>query len=362
VEAHREPDAPALARIGWRAEDSALLGDGLADGRRLARVVEQHRSGYRVDDGRSVFAVAAPAAMVRAGVDPLARPAVGDWVVLAPGQPPMLERLLPRRSALVRGAAGERHVAQVIAANVDVVLVVCGLDDDFNPRRIERYLVLVEDSGALPVVVLTKADQVEDAQGRRREVERLAPGAVVLAVNAKDAATAQALAPFVRGGSTVVLVGSSGAGKSTLTNTLLGIEKQKTGAVRESDSRGRHTTVHRALIPLPAGGCLIDTPGMRELKLTGAEDLDAGQFADIAELATGCRFRDCAHGAEPGCAVQLALAEGRLERGRWDNWMKLQGELGAARDSLAAQQQRKRNDKVLTRALGKRLADKYGPR
>ena len=358
-----EPSAipNALARIGWRAEDAALPGD-LGAGRRLARVVEQHRSGYRVDDGESVFAVAAPASMVRAGVDPLARPAVGDWVVLAPGKPPLVERLLPRRSALVRAAAGERHVAQVIAANVDVVFVVCGLDDDFNPRRIERYLVLVEGSGAQPVVLLTKADKAADAEARRREVERLAPGAVVLAANAKDPATADALAPWLRAGSTAVLVGSSGAGKSTLTNTLLGIDRQKTGEVREADSRGRHTTVHRALIPLAAGGCLIDTPGMRELKLTGAEDLDAGQFADIAELATGCRFRDCAHAAEPGCAVQAALAEGRLERGRWDNWLKLQGELAAARDSLAAQQVRKRHEKALSRAIGKRLTDKYGSR
>jgi ribosome biogenesis GTPase len=350
-----------LARIGWRAEDAALPGE-LAAGRRLARVVEQHRSGYRVDDGTAVFAVAAPAAMVRAGVDPLARPAVGDWVVLAPGKPPLVERLLPRRSALVRAAAGERHVAQVIAANVDVVFVVCGLDQDFNLRRIERYLVLVEGSGARPVVVLTKADQVADADARRREVERLAPGTVVLALNAKDPSAADALAPYLRPGSTAVLVGSSGAGKSTLTNTLLGIEKQKTGQVRETDSRGRHTTVHRALIPLPAGGCLIDTPGMRELKLTGAEDLDGGQFADIAELAAACRFRDCAHAAEPGCAVQAALAEGRLERGRWDNWVKLRGELAAARASLAAQPARKRHEKTLTRALGKRLIDKSGSR
>lgn len=355
------PDPSALARIGWRAEDAGLAG-GLAEGRRLARVVEQHRSGYRVDVGDAVFAVAAPAAMVRAGVDPRARPAVGDWVVLAPGHPPRLERLLPRRSLLVRAAAGERHAAQLIAANVDVAFVVCGLDDDFNPRRIERYLLLVEGSGALPVVVLTKADKAPAADARRREVERLAPGAVVMAVNAKDPATAEALAPYLRPGSTAVLVGSSGAGKSTLTNTLLGIEKQKTGEVRAADSRGRHTTVHRALIPLPAGGCLIDTPGMRELKLTGAEDLDAGQFADIAELAAGCRFRDCAHAGEPGCAVQAALAEGRLERGRWDNWVKLQGELAVARDGLAVQQVRKRHEKTLTRAFGKRLTDKYGSR
>jgi ribosome biogenesis GTPase len=350
-----------LARIGWRDQDRALVGE-IAPGQRLVRVVEQHRSGYRVDDGESVFPVAAPAALVRAGVDPLARPAVGDWVVLAAEGPALIERILPRRSALVRGAAGERHIAQVIAANVDVVFVVCGLDDDFNPRRIERYLLLIEGSGAQAVVLLTKADKNPDAAARQRELERLVPGTIVLAVNAKDPGTAERLAGFVGPGSTVVLVGSSGAGKSTLTNTLLGIEKQKTGAVRQADSRGRHTTVHRALVPLPSGGCLVDTPGMRELKLTGAEDLDVGQFADIAELATGCRFRDCRHGAEPGCAVQAALAEGRLDPGRWANWCKLQGELSVARDSTGAQQQRKRHEKVMTRALGKRLADKYGSR
>jgi ribosome biogenesis GTPase len=351
----------SLARIGWRAVDSPALA-ALAPGERIARVVEQHRSGYRVDDGEAQFPVQAPAALVRAGVDPLSRPAVGDWVVIDAARPPMVVRVLPRRSALVRAAAGERHVAQVIAANVDVAFVVCGLDDDYNPRRIERYLVLIDGSGARPVVVLTKADRAEDAEARRDEVMRLAPGAVVLAVNAKDPATAEALAPYVREGSTAVLVGSSGAGKSTLTNTLLGIDRQKTAAVRETDSRGRHTTVHRALIPLPAGGCLVDTPGMRELKLTGTEDLDAGQFADIAALAEGCRFRDCAHQSEPGCALQTALAAGDIDPARWANWLKLQGEVGTARNAVAAQQQRKKHDKMMTRALGKRLADKYGPR
>ncbi len=350
-----------LARIGWRAADAPALA-ALAPGERIARVVEQHRSGYRVDDGQAQFPVQAPAALVRAGVDPLSRPAVGDWVVVSPARPPMIERVLPRRSALVRAAAGERHVAQVIAANVDVAFVVCGLDDDFNPRRIERYLVLIDGSGALPVVVLTKADRADDADAKRLEVERIAPGAVVLAVNAKDPATAALLAPYLGEGSTAVLVGSSGAGKSTLTNTLLGIEKQKTAAVRETDSRGRHTTVHRALIPLPAGGCLVDTPGMRELKLTGAEDLDIGQFADIAALADGCRFRDCAHQSEPGCALQAALAAGAIDPDRWANWLKLQGELAVARDAVAGQQQRKKHDKVMTRAFGKRLADKYGSR
>ena len=352
--------SPALARIGWRAEDTDALAGDLSSGNTVARVVEQHRSGYRVDDGESIYPVQSPAALVRAGVDPLGRPAVGDWVVLSPAKPPMIERVLPRRGALARAAAGERHVTQLIAANVDVVFVVCGLDDDYNPRRIERYLVLVEGSGAQPVIVLTKVDIAEHADTKRREIERLAPGAVVLAVNARDPQTAVVLEPWLRSGSTAVLVGSSGAGKSTLTNTLLGIDRQKTAAVRATDSRGRHTTVHRALIPLPSGGCLIDTPGMRELKLTGTEDLDIGQFADIAEIAGGCKFRDCAHQSEPGCAIRAALEDGSLDPQRHANWVKLSGELAGARDSSANQRQRKVNDKALTRAIGKRLADKYG--
>src|SRR5690606_12670472 len=157
-----------------------------------------------------------------------------------------------------------------------------------------------------------------------------------------------------------VLVGSSGVGKSTLTNTLLGETRQATAAVRESDSRGRHTTTHRALIQLPSGGCLIDTPGMRELKLTGDEELDEGQFADIDDLAQGCRFGDCAHGSEPGCAVRAALDDGRLDAARWHNYQKLRDELAVAADTLESRLRRKGEERVLTRALGRRLDEKYG--
>ena len=353
---------PALQRIGWREADAHVGADVLARGEHLARVVEQHRSGYRVDNGATVHPVQSPAAMIRSGVDPMSRPAVGDWVALIDGKPPMISRLLPRRSALVRAAAGERHQKQIIAANVDVVFVVCGLDDDYNPRRIERYLLLVDGSGALPVIVLTKADKCADADARRLEIQALAPGAVVLALNAKSPDTALLLEPWLRTGSTAVLVGSSGAGKSTLTNTLLGIDKQKTKEVRGHDSRGRHTTTHRALIALPSGGCLIDTPGMRELKMTGDENLDAGQFDDVTELAGHCRFRDCRHAAEPGCSVRAALESGTLDAQRWASYVKLRGELGGARVSVEEQRRRKAGDKSATRAFGKRLTDKYGSR
>jgi len=352
-----------LRRIGWRDADAHGLPVELATGRRVARVIAQHRSGYRVHDGIEELAVQAPAAMIRAGVDPRTRPAVGDWAVLAPGKPPLIETLLPRRTLLVRAAAGERYETQPIAANVDHVLIVCGLDHDYNPRRIERYLVLVQGSGALPIVVLTKRDLVADPDTPRREIEALAgPAGIVLAVDAKSRATADLLAPYLGPGDTAVLVGSSGAGKSTLTNTLLGIEKQKTSGVREHDSRGRHTTTHRALIPLPQGGCLIDTPGMRELKLTGDEPIDIAQFADLAALASECRFSDCRHETEPGCRIRAGIASGEVDPERYAHWVKLGAELDAARDAAEAKRRKKADEKVGNKVLGKRLIEKYGHR
>ena len=353
----------ALRRIGWRDADARGLPPALAPDRRVARVVAQHRSGYVVHDGEGEFPVQAPAAMIRAGVDPREKPAVGDWVVLAPGTPPLIESLLPRRTLLARAAAGERHETQPIAANVDTVFVVCGLDHDYNARRIERYLVLVQGSGALPVVVLTKRDLVDDPHRYVREIEALAgPAAVVLAVHAKARETAEVLAPYLRPGDTAVLVGSSGAGKSTLTNTLLGIEKQKTGDVRGHDSRGRHTTTHRSLIMLPSGGCLIDTPGMRELKMTGEERFDESLYADIDALRGTCRFSDCRHETEPGCAILAAIAAGTLDADRYAHYVKLKGEADAARGAAEAQRQKKSEAKVLGKALGKRLIEKYGHR
>ena len=356
-------DFAALAAIGWRESDLATLPPGLESGCRVARVIAQHRSGYEVHDGASAYPVQAPAQMVRAGVEPRSRPAVGDWVVLAPKLPPLIQILLPRRTLLARAAAGESHREQPIAANIDVVLVVCGLDHDYNPRRIERYLVLVQGSGAQPVVVLTKRDLCAEADARRDEIVRMAgPAVAVQCVNAKDPQTIDQLRPYLGPGITAVLVGSSGAGKSTLTNRLLGIEKQRTNDVRGNDSRGRHTTTHRALIPLPTGACLIDTPGMREIKLTGDEDLAATHFADIEALGTQCRFTDCQHRTEPGCRVLAAVASGELDAVRYAHYEKLRAELLSTRTDPAAQRQRKAAEKQLGRALGKRLTEKYGSR
>jgi ribosome biogenesis GTPase len=332
---------------------------------RPARVVEQHRSGYIVaEDIAGGYAVESLPDWQRPRFPPEQRPAVGDWLLVEgdADDAPKVVALLPRYSAIKRGAAGEHYKQQVIAANIDTVFVVCGLDADFNPRRIERYLLLVHGGGARPVVVLTKADREDaDTEAALAALADVAGEAVpVLAVNAKDRDSVAALHRWLPPGSTAVLVGSSGAGKSTLTNTLLGTEKMKTSAVRESDARGRHTTTHRALIPLPTGACLIDTPGMRELKPTGEETLADGGFDDIQALADNCRFRDCRHDREPGCAVRAAIEAGKLSRERFANYLKLRDEVAGAADQLATRQAQKAGEKVQGRALNKRLDDKYG--
>jgi ribosome biogenesis GTPase len=356
----KSTDEPArLAAIGWRGDVLEMPA-----GKRLARVIAQHRNGYRVHDGAAEFAAQPAPRFLRRDVDPAARPGVGDFVVLA-AKTPTIEEILPRRSLLERAAAGERHRRQVIAANVDTVFVLMGLDGDFNPRRVERYLVLIEGSGARAVVVLTKIDKVESAASAamRAELHAAIPQVETLAINAKDAASVAPLLGYLQSGDTAVLVGSSGAGKSTLTNTLLGVERHATASVRGHDSRGRHTTTHRALVQLPSGGCLIDTPGMREIKFTGDEELAAAaNFSDIETLALDCRFGDCGHGNEPGCAVRAALESGALDAARWQAWLKLRDELAAAGDALEAQLKRKSAARVADKALGKRLAEKYGRR
>ncbi len=351
-----------LRAIGWRADAAPIA---LPEDHRLARVIAQHRNGYRLHDGESEFGAQPAPRFLRRKAAPEERPAVGDFVLVTAASPPSIEQVLPRRTVLSRIAAGERHIRQVIASNIDTVFVLMGLDGDFNPRRIERYLVLIQGSGASPVVVLTKLDKVDSATSAQAlaQLREALPAEVELhAINAKDRASVAPVLAHLGPGDTAVLVGSSGAGKSTLTNTLLGVERQATATVRDNDSRGRHTTTHRALIQLPGGGCLIDTPGMRELKLTGDEDLGAASFADIEALAIQCRFGDCGHSNEPDCAVLAALESGVLDSERWQAYLKLRGELSAAADALEAQLKRKAHARVANKALGKRLLDKYGQR
>jgi ribosome biogenesis GTPase len=343
-----------LRAIGWPYPDE--IGDpawaalcAQHPGARPARVVAQHRSGFEVAEapGEAVTVESPPewqrATGYRKGlVAPEDRAAVGDWVLVEDGK---IVALLPRHSAIKRAAAGEHYKQQMIAANIDTVFVVCGLDADFNPRRIERYLLLVQGSGAGAVVVLTKADKAQEVApgaiaAAIAELRDVAGDTPVLALNAKDRDSAAALAPWLGAGRTVVLVGSSGAGKSTLTNSLLGSERMKTGEVRDSDDRGRHTTTHRALIALPSGACLIDTPGMRELKPTGEEAV-ADSFADVEELAIRCKFRDCRHASEPGCAVRAAIEAGTLSSERFASYLKLGGEVAGAAGQLASRRAQK---------------------
>jgi ribosome biogenesis GTPase len=344
-----------LRRIGWR-------GDALPAHARIGRVIAQHRNGYLVHDGSEEFRAQPAPKFLKRTVAAADRPAVGDFVELSAATPPVIDTVMPRRSTLARAAAGERHTRQIIAANVDTVFVVMGLDGDFNVRRIERYLTLIEGSGARAVIVLTKCDKFDADTLAEHEAQMRALKVETHAINAKDAASVAVLREHLKLGDSVVLVGSSGAGKSTLTNTLLGVERQSTSEVREHDSRGRHTTTHRALIQLKEGACLIDTPGMREIKLTGDEDVAAASFTDIEALALQCRFGDCAHGNEPGCAVRAALASGELSAERWQSFFKLRDELSAASELLESQLKRKAQARVANNALGQRLRDKYGRR
>ena len=316
------PQLSALLSIGWRGPVPAL-----GERQTLARVSAQHRAGYEVHDGAHAFNVQPAPKFLKRNLGPAERPAVGDFVIVEAGAPPHIVEVLPRRSTVTRAAAGERYARQIIATNVDTVFVLTGLDGDFSPARIERYLTLVEGAGARTIIVLTKADQREPddiATACRELAARLQTEAPIVAINGKDADSVAALAPYLGAGTSAALLGSSGAGKSTLTNTLLGEARMATQATRSGDDKGRHTTTHRALLPLPGGACLIDTPGMRELKLTGDEDLEL--FADIDALIAQCRFSDCSHGNEPGCAVRAALDEGELDPARWRHFLKLDGQ------------------------------------
>jgi len=255
-------------------------------------------------------------------------PAVGDWVAVEDigANRAIIHHVLPRRTKVSRKAAGRELEEQVIAANVDTVFIISALTHEFNVRRIERYLALVWDSGAQPVIVLNKADMATDIAATTAELEFVAPGVSVHVMSATEGFGLDSLQGYLTPGQTVAFVGSSGVGKSTILNRLLGQELQPTLPVREHDDRGRHTTTSRQLFALSNGGMVIDTPGMRELQLWEVDDGLASAFDDIEEMATGCRYRDCAHKSEPGCAVRGAVDSGLLAQARLENFFKLQAE------------------------------------
>jgi len=342
----------SLKRLGWNSYFDALWQERVRAEWLPARVISQQRGLWRVaGDFAECWAETSGAlrAAAETGGD---WPAVGDWVaaeMLSGGGRPLIHNVLPRRTKFVRKVAGRRLEEQVIAANVDTAFVVMALDNDFNVRRLERYLAQCFESGAKSVVVLNKADDREDVAARVAEVEAIAAGVPIFAVSARTGAGVEALDGYLASGQTIVLLGSSGVGKSTLVNHLLKRDAQAVREVRASDSRGRHTTTSRELFALPGGALLIDTPGLRELQLWGAAEGVERTFSDIEELAAQCKYGNCGHTAEPGCAIQAALARGQLDEDRLGNWRKLEREQEFVRrkvDPQARQQEKERVKKL----------------
>ena len=345
----------ALAELGWDERCEALFEPYAERGWTPARVIRSDRGSALVATPDGISRAAPSVRLLKVARGAVDLPVVGDWVAVMDAEEidvPEIEALLPRTSAITRGDPGEGSDVQVLAANVDTVFVVHPIAEPPNLRRVERELTLAWNSGAVPVVVLTKADLSVDSDADRLAVESIALGVDVLALNALAGGDVTPLLHYMSGHRTAVLLGPSGAGKSTIVNAILGRQRQETGAVRVSDQRGRHTTVARELIALPDGGVLIDTPGLRALDVTGSEEGIALTFSDIEQLSDACRFRDCAHQDEPGCAVRAAIASGTLPAGRLASYQKLtrEAEVAAARADSRLRAEEDRKAKLISRA------------
>lgn len=315
-----------LASLGWNAALGQAFVPHAEKGLVPGRVSLEHNHVYRVLAADGEWLAETAGRVKYEATDRRELPAVGDWVAVRPDERHgrrLIRAILPRGRSFSRRGAGRQTREQVLAANVDTAFLVVGLDAPPKPRSLERYLALARRSGANPVVVLNKADACDTVEAARRQALGLAGATPVEAVSAKTGEGLDRLREWLRFGQTIVLLGPSGAGKSTLVNSLLGEEHLATGDVRASDARGRHTSVHRHLLVVPSGGVLIDTPGLRELGLWDAEDAVTDTFADVAALAAGCRFRDCRHDREPGCAVRLAVEQGTVDASRLEGYLRL---------------------------------------
>ena len=352
-----------LTALGWTSRLAEAFAVHAAEGLVPARVALEHTHIYRVfTDGGEWLARVSGRLRHRATAR-VDFPAVGDWVAIEPpvaGADARIRAVLPRFSRFSRRAAGDATEEQIVAANIDTVFLVSGMDGDFNPRRIERYLVVAGDSGATPVILLNKADLVDDIATVVDGVRSMAAGVDVHAVSCRRPESLDALRPYLGHGQTGALLGSSGVGKSSIVNQLIGHEMLRTREVRLSDSRGRHVSTARQLVMLPGHGVIIDTPGMRELQLWDSGDAAGGTFTDIEERASGCRFRDCQHRTEPGCAVRAAVESGEVPATRLDSFHKLLGEQAyqARQQDERALLEEKRRGKIGAKALQKRLRDK----
>lgn len=325
-----------LAQLGWKPFFHQQLSLDELSELKLGRVIEQHRNSIVVmtEQGQRKLALSNE------------RICVGDWVLF--DESLKIQRCLDRQSLFARKAPGSKVATQLIAANIDTVMIVCSLNNDFNLGRIERYLAVAKEAQVEPVIILTKADLCDDVDNKRMQVQQLDSLLAVYAVNALNSHSIEQLHAFCQQGTTVAFLGSSGVGKSTLVNGLLGVEALKTGGIREDDSKGRHTTTYRALKMLAQGGMLMDTPGMRELQLSQCEQGVSETFNEITELALQCRFGNCSHDTEPGCAVNAAIESGRLSARRLTSYQKLNREQAVNSATLA---EKKSKDKALGKLI-----------
>ncbi|RDW21185.1 ribosome small subunit-dependent GTPase A [Oceanobacillus chungangensis] len=345
-----------LIKLGWESPNTAINTEF------IARVITVQKNSYRISDGEMEYLAHLSGKFLNEATSVLDFPAVGDWVEvqkLADEQKAVINQVLPRKSQFVRQAAGLRTEAQIVATNIDTIFIVNSLNHDLNMRRIERYVLAAYESGASPAIVLTKKDECsqEEVDTAITEVESVAIGIPIIAVSSVTKDGIEELMKLLPTGRTAALLGSSGVGKSTLVNTLLEKQVQDTKGIRESDSKGRHTTTHREMFMLPNGALMIDTPGMRELQLWEGESAIDATFQDVEELAANCRFTDCRHELEPGCAVREALDNGELPEGRFQNYVKLQREL--AYEKRKQDQKAQQEERNKWKQVSKDLKSKY---